>query len=394
MSRVNAPGLSLAVGEDGELRFEKGYGLADLENLVPATASTVYRLASVSKPITAVAAMQLVERRQLALDDTVGQWLPDMPAALRPITVRQLLSHQSGIRHYTREEDDSTQHYPRHYASLREALGTFANDPLVHAPGTRMTYSTYAYTLLGVVLEKASGKPYVETVTQQIFTPARMIHSAPDDVQAIVPRRAAGYARSATGALRKAAFMDPSYKIPGGGWLSTAGDMVRFGLAVQAGTLLKAASLERMTTMEAVAGRPDTFYGLGWIVGGWGVPGAPRIPGLAWHGGVQQGVTTNLYVLLPERIVVAVMINLEGEGSPRPNWRRRSAPSWSAAARPSRLTSARATGAAGDERQSSSRASGPRSATHRPPGPPPPHNRRGQRRRARKTWREAGWARC
>jgi serine beta-lactamase-like protein LACTB, mitochondrial len=88
---------------------------ADLENLVPATASTVYRLASVSKPITAVAAMQLIERRRLALDDTVGKWLPEMPEALRPITVRQLLSHQGGIRHYTAAEDDSTRHYPRHY---------------------------------------------------------------------------------------------------------------------------------------------------------------------------------------------------------------------------------------------------------------------------------------
>jgi serine beta-lactamase-like protein LACTB len=237
-----------------------------------------------------------------------------MPEALRPITVRQLLSHQSGIRHYTAAEDDSAQHYPRHYASLQEAMGIFANDPLVHPPGTRMTYSTYAYTLLGVVIEKASGQPYVKAVTQQIFIPAGMIHSVPDEVQAIVPHRAAGYAKSATGALRKAAFMDPSYKIPGGGWLSTAGDMVRFGLAVQAGTILKPESLERMTTIEAVAGQPDTFYGLGWIVGGWGVPGAPRIPGLAWHGGVQQGVTTNLYMLLPEGMVVAVMINLEGEG--------------------------------------------------------------------------------
>ena len=107
MARVNAPGLSLAIGVEGQLRFDDGYGLADLENFVPAKASTVYRLASLSKPITAVATMQLVERHRLALEDTVGKWLPDMPAALRPITVRQLLSHQSGIRHYTADEDDT-----------------------------------------------------------------------------------------------------------------------------------------------------------------------------------------------------------------------------------------------------------------------------------------------
>lgn len=108
--------------------------------------------------------------------------------------------------------------------------------------------------------------------------------------------------------------MDPSYKIPGGGWLSTAADMVRFGLALQADTLLKPESFRHMTTMQRVAGKEDTFYGLGWIVDGWGVPGTPRIPGLVWHGGVQQGVTTNLYMLLPDRIAVAVMTNLEGDG--------------------------------------------------------------------------------
>ena len=316
LTSVPAPGLSLAVGLNGELRLEKGYGLADLEQRVPATADTVYRLASVSKPITAVATMQLVERGRLALEDTVGQWLPELPAAVRPITVRQLLSHQSGIRHYTAQEDDSTTHYPRHYRSLREALTIFVTDPLVHPPGAKMTYSTYGYTLLGVVMEEASGQPYVEAVSEQILVPARMTHTVPDDVLAIVKNRAAGYARPPEGGLRKATFMDPSYKTPGGGWLSTAGDMVRFGLAVQSGKLLSMAGLNRMTAMETPAGQPPSFYGLGWIVEGLGVPGSARTPGLVWHGGVQQGVTTALYMLLPERVVVAVMINLEGEGLP------------------------------------------------------------------------------
>lgn len=125
MATRNAPGLSVAIGADGVLRWQKGYGLADLENIVRATTSTVYRLASVSKPITATAGMQLVERRRLSLDDTAGKWVPELPSALRRITVRQLLSHQSDIRHYTAEEDDSTRHYPIHYASLREALVIF-----------------------------------------------------------------------------------------------------------------------------------------------------------------------------------------------------------------------------------------------------------------------------
>ena len=314
MTKVNAPGVSLAIGLQGRLRFENGYGLADLENFVTAKATTVYRLASVSKPIAAVATMQLVERHRLTLDDTVGRWLPDLPAALHPITVRQLLSHQSGIRHYTAQEDDSSAHYPRHYPSLRDALAIFKNDPLLHAPGTKMTYSTYGYTLLGVIIEEASGQKYVDFVTENVFKPVGMMQSRPDDLHAIVPNRSAGYAKTDSGTLRNAGFMDPSYKIPGGGWLSTAGDMVRFGLALQAGTLLKPNSLQQMTTMQPVDRKRDTFYGLGWIVEGWGMPDAPRVPGLVWHGGVQQGVTTNLYMLFPDHTVVALMTNLEGEG--------------------------------------------------------------------------------
>ena len=141
-----------------------------------------------------------------------------------------------------------------------------------------------------------------------------MVQSRPDDPHAIVLNRSAGYARTGAGALRNASFMDPSYKVPGGGWLSTASCMARFGLALQAGTLLTPESFRQMTSMQAVGDKNDTFYGLGWIVDGWGVADKPRIPGLAWHGGVQQGVTTNLYMLLPDRTVVAVMINLEGEG--------------------------------------------------------------------------------
>ncbi|MES2696758.1 MAG: serine hydrolase domain-containing protein [Verrucomicrobiota bacterium] len=313
MARTNAPGLSVAIGLKGQLRFENGYGLANMENFVPAKGSTIYRLASVSKPITAVAAMLLVERGVLKLDHTVGKWLPHLPAALHPITVRQLLSHQSGIRHYTAEEDDPTRHYPRHYESLGEALAIFKDDPLVHAPGTKMTYSTYAFTLLGVLIEKASKQTYVDFVRANIFKPAGMIHSRAEDPQVIVLNRSAGYAKTREGGLRNAAFMDPSYKIPSGGWLSSVGDMVRFGLKLQSGTLLTAESVKQMTTMQGVAGGEDTFYGLGWIVEG-GIPGTGRVPGLMWHGGVQQGVTTNLYMLSSERTVVAVMINLEGEG--------------------------------------------------------------------------------
>jgi serine beta-lactamase-like protein LACTB, mitochondrial len=312
MSKVNAPGVSVAVSHGPTLRWAKGYGLADIEQFVPAKADTVYRLASVSKPITAVAVMQLVERGRLSLDDTVGEWLPDAPSGWRPITIEQLLTHQSGIRHYTASEDASGSADVKHYASLRDALAIFSADPLVHQPGAKMTYSTYAYTLLGVVIEAVSGQDYVTFVTKNIFEPAAMRQSRVDDVHALIPNRSPGYAKTDAGALRRASFMDSSYKIPGGGWLSTVGDLVRFGLAIQDGTLIKPSTFGQMTVARHVNGQ-DTGYGLGWIVNGWG-PGTAPIPGLVWHGGVQQGVTSNLYMFPERHVVVAILANLEGQG--------------------------------------------------------------------------------
>jgi serine beta-lactamase-like protein LACTB, mitochondrial len=312
MSNVNAPGVSVAVSHGPAVRWANGYGLADIEQFVPAKADTVYRLASVSKPITAVAVMQLIERGRLSLNDTVGKWLLDAPSVWRPITVEQLLTHQSGIRHYTAAEDESGNATVKHYVSLRDALAIFSGDPLLHQPGAKMTYSTYAYTLLGVVIEAASGQDYVTFVTKNIFEPAAMRQSRVDEVHALIPNRSPGYAKTETGALRRASFMDSSYKIPGGGWLSTVGDLVRFGLALQDGTLMKPSTFKQMTVARHVNGQ-NTGYGLGWIVDGWG-PGTPPIPGLVWHGGVQQGVTTNLYMFPDRHVVVAILANLEGQG--------------------------------------------------------------------------------
>ena len=149
-------------------------------------------------------------------------------------------------------------------------------------------------------------------VTKNIFEPAAMRHSRPDDVRALIPNRAPGYAKTDAGVLRRASYMDASYKIPGGGWLSTVGDLVRFGIAVQNGTLLKPETFRQMTVARHVNGQ-TSGYGLGWIVDGWG-PGTPHIAGLVWHGGVQQGVTTNLYMFPDQHLVVAVLSNLEGQG--------------------------------------------------------------------------------
>src|SRR5271167_2042389 len=134
VSDHHVPGLSVAVVDRGRVIFTQGYGLADVENSVPATAGTIYRIASISKSITATAAMKLVEGGKLDLDIPIQTYCPDFPKKPWPITARELLSHQSGIRDYRNEEESVN---TRHYRNIKEALTQFATDPLEFEPGTK-----------------------------------------------------------------------------------------------------------------------------------------------------------------------------------------------------------------------------------------------------------------
>ncbi|HUE95624.1 MAG TPA: serine hydrolase domain-containing protein [Longimicrobiaceae bacterium] len=148
-----APGVSVAVALDGRIVFARGAGWADLVDSVPAEPETVYRIASTSKVITATAVLQLVERGLVGLDDDIRRYVPGFPPKPWPVTVRQVLTHVAGIRHYERGE---TSRKMEHYATVEEALALFAADSLLFQPGTRYGYTTYGYTLLQGVIEAAA----------------------------------------------------------------------------------------------------------------------------------------------------------------------------------------------------------------------------------------------
>ena len=302
MSKQGIPGLSVAVVTDNRLRWTAGYGFADLENFVPAKGATVYRLGSISKPITAVAAMQLVERGKLDLDAPVRRYVPSFPEKPWPVTTRQLLGHLGGVRHYRDAEIAITRHYP----TLLEGLDIFKNDPLLHEPGTKYSYSTFGYNLIGCVVEAASGMRFVDYVRENVFRPAGMDRIRDDSVADIIPNRAQGYVRDGRGELHNSALADTSYKIPGGGFCSTVADLARFAVAIQEGRLLRRESVETMWTRQKTRGGAPVDYGLGWAIGG--SEGGREIG----HGGGQQRITTFLAILPDRRAAVAIMTNLEG----------------------------------------------------------------------------------
>ncbi len=308
MSQAGIPGLSVAIVTDGKLAWSNGYGLADVENFVPAKASTSYRLASISKTITATAIMQLVERGKLDLDAPVQKYCPAFPTKQWPVTARQLLGHLSGVRHYKIPEEVINEN-TKHYTNLNDTLSFFKDDPLLHEPGTKYLYSTYGYNLLGCVVEGASGQNYLEYVRKNIFEPAGMATIRDDDPAAIIPNRAQGYEKTRGGALRNSALANVSYKIPGGGFCSTVEDLAKFAIALQSSKLLKPETRAQAWAKQKLKDGKDSMYGLGWQLSEHN--GAQEVA----HGGNQSRVTTLLYMLPARGFAVVLMMNLESVGS-------------------------------------------------------------------------------
>ncbi|MBX9603183.1 MAG: beta-lactamase family protein [Bryobacteraceae bacterium] len=296
MGKAKAPGVSVAVGMKGEVVYASGFGLADIENNIAVTPQTRIRLGSISKPITAVAVLQLAERGKLDLDAEVQEYLPQFPRKQWPLRIRHLLSHSGGIRHYQGREMDSVDHYYNRVDPLR----IFSGDPLLYEPGSKFLYTTYGYNLLGAVVESITGD-FVGHLRDHVFTPAGMESTGPDDHFAIIQHRSRGYTLHGT-MLANAGLADTSNKIPGGGLIGTASDLARFAMATGAGKLLKPESLRAMWTRFRTTDGVRQGYGMGWTVAD-----EPRLQ--VGHTGGQQGATTHLIYYPEDDVAVAVMLN-------------------------------------------------------------------------------------
>jgi CubicO group peptidase (beta-lactamase class C family) len=310
MAANSVPGISAAVVQDGELVWSEGFGMADLENFVPATAFTLFRLGSISKPITATAILQLSERGKLDLDAEVQKYCPAFPKKEWPITSRELLGHLGGIRHYNPDgKGDIAEDSAKHFSSMQDSLEIFAGDALVAKPGTKFHYSTYGYTVLGCVLEGAAAEKYMDYVKENVLEPAGMAETRDDNFFGIVPHRSRWYHKDKAGVVLNAGVLDSSYKIPGGGLISSADDMARFEIAIMANKLLKPATRDLMWTPQKTTDGSRNDYALGW--------GTEKKYGLALveHTGGQQGTSTSI-VLVPERHAgVVVLANMDDVNS-------------------------------------------------------------------------------
>ena len=297
------PGLQVAVAVGGKLVWSEAFGYADVAREVPVTAETQFRIGSVSKPLTAAAVALLYEQGKLDLDAPVQRYVPSFPDKGYPITTRQLAGHLAGIRHYRGDEFLRN----RHFDTVLEGLAIFQGDSLLFPPGTKFSYSSYGWNLISAVVEGAAGQDFLTYVSRNVLRPLGLTHTAPDRVDSLIPNRTRFYERGADSGFVPAPPVDNSYKWAGGGFLSTAEDLVRFGSALLEPGFLKAATLELLfTSQKTTAGEP-TGYGVGWFV-------ATDGRGHRWvsHGGGSVGGTTAFGVDRDSHIVVAITSNLTG----------------------------------------------------------------------------------
>jgi serine beta-lactamase-like protein LACTB len=297
------PGISLAVAVDGRIVFSEGYGLADLEQRVPVWPTTKFRIASISKPLTATALMQLVEAGKLDLDAPVQKYVPSFPDKGAPITTRMVAGHLAGIRHYKDNEFEIS----RHYDSVTEGLKIFEDDPLVAPPSTKFSYSSYGFNLVSAVIEGVSGETFLLYMQDHVFTPLGMPHTTADQNKQIVEERARFYELTKSGNPENAPYVDNSYKWAGGGFLSTAEDLVQFGSALLRPGFLKQESLKQLFTSQKTRAGEATGYGIGWGVG---KTGSGKI--VYEHAGGAVGGTSQLIVYPESGVVVAMINNLSG----------------------------------------------------------------------------------
>jgi D-alanyl-D-alanine carboxypeptidase len=292
------PAAGVAVVRDGRVVLAKGYGAADVETGTPANENTAFQIASVTKQFTAAGVLLLVEEGKLKLDDTLGKYVPDVPAKWNGITVRQLLNQVSGIPNYTA----GGKLLSGKIYTKAEILGLVKDVPPGFEPGTKWEYSNTNYFLLGMIIEKVSGKTYPEFMNERIFKPLGMTSTTVNTSGLKIKNAAMGH-ELASGKWQRAKLDEPSQPFAAGAIVSTPADMAKWSVAVSEGRLLKKTSWDEALASGMLADGKPSNYGFGWRIGKIG-----EIGYIAHSGGIAG--FNSYHVRFPaENLGVVVLVN-------------------------------------------------------------------------------------
>jgi serine beta-lactamase-like protein LACTB, mitochondrial len=309
LSEKNLPGLSVAVGIGGRLVWAEGFGWADLERHERMTPETQLRIGTASIALTSAAAALLLERGTLKLDEPIQTYVPQYPKKPWPVTVRQLMGHLAGLGN---DGGDESGLFAQHCERAVDAFPAFADDDLRFEPGTQYRFSRYSWIVVSAAIEAASDEPFLDVMRTQVFEPLDMDDTRADSTTDKIPHRAAPYfprySADPTYGLDPMRDLDLSCYAGGIAFLSTPSDLVRFGMAMTGGTLLKPATIQVLQTSQRLPSGKDTGYGLGWNLET--VPLAGTQASMVGHDGdVLGGQVASLMTFRDRGLVVAVVSN-------------------------------------------------------------------------------------
>jgi serine beta-lactamase-like protein LACTB, mitochondrial len=310
LAERNLPGLSAAVGVGDELVWAEGFGWADLEKRVSVTPNHRFRIGTASTVLTSAAVGLLIESGALKLDEEIQTYVPEFPKKQWPVTLRQLMGHLAGV---ATDGGDEGPLFSERCERPVEGLQFFADRELLFEPGTQYRYSSYGWIVISAAVEAAAGKPFLTFMHDQIFNPLGMRDTREESATKEIPDRATFYfprfaadPRYGPDVMRD---IDLSCYAGSSAFLSTPSDLVRFGIAITRGKLLRPATVQLLQTSQRLRSGEETGYSLGWDLENVALAGA-QTRAIGHDGETLGGMVASL-MTFPERgIVVAVASNI------------------------------------------------------------------------------------
>lgn len=312
MDKGHFPGMAVAIVSGKKKFLSKGFGYADLESAIPIDPDDhLFRIGSISKTVTAAALARLTERGKIDLDIPIEKYYKECPPDKGLITLRQLGGHLGGIRHYRGFEFLSNIHYD----NITDPLKVFIQDTLLNEPGVKFNYSTYGWTLISAVMEKAMDEPFTTLIHQEVNLPLALTDLKPDEKDSLHDQRVSFYEYRDSVHI-KAPIVDNSNKWAGGGYLCSAEDIARFGHAHVRGKYLKQETLDEFIESQVAGDGSLTNYGIGYSAN-------TDDQGRAWYGhsGGSVGGTSMLLIFPEEKLVIVTLVNLSSAQMDRLAWK-------------------------------------------------------------------------
>jgi len=295
------PGLAIGVASAGKKVWSKGYGYANLESRTAVDPDDhLFRIGSVSKTVTAAAMARMYERGDIKLDIPIATYYKACPADKQNLTLRQVSGHLAGIRHY-----EGTEFFSNiQYTNVMDPLDVFIHDTLRSKPGEKFSYSTYAWTLVSAVMEKAGSTPFTAIVKAEVNAPLHLTDLKPDQKDSTGYQRVTFY-EFQQGVHQKSLVVNNSNKWAGGGYLCSAEDLAKFGYALVEEGYLKEETIEEFSRSQTTNDGKKTDNGIG-LFSGTDAAGRPWIG----HSGGSVGGTSMLLIYPQYDLVIVTLVNM------------------------------------------------------------------------------------